>query len=122
LEIPAMQLSSTDSSVGSENLLLLPLHGQPTSSAFLGLPVAVHQEPEFLTLRDGGRRDRDLLPALRHYAEGGFKTLIWYTDHSPLGKNQQRKLVEALGPPLINERKMLVWSLAPLTEAEAEAP
>lgn len=122
LEIPAMQLSPTDSSVGSENLLLLPLHGQPTSSAFLGLPVAVHQEPEFLTLRDGGRRDRELLPALRHYAEGGFKTVIWYTDHSPLGKNAQRKLNEALGPPLINERKMLVWSLAPLTEAEAEAP
>lgn len=113
LEIPAVTTASRAQAPGGENLLLLPLHGQPISSSFLGLQPPVALSPDYTALRDRARRGADPGPALAALSAQGFRTLWWSTEHSPLGPAAQAAISASLGPPIHEADGVLVWRLTP---------
>ncbi|MBK9372115.1 MAG: hypothetical protein IPN01_38470 [Deltaproteobacteria bacterium] len=113
VEVPAVTTASRAQAPGGENLLLLPLHGQPISSSFLGLQPPIAQRPDYITLRDRVRRGADPAPALLGLRDQGFKTLWWSTEHSPLSAEAREAISASLGPPIHQAGGVLVWSLSP---------
>ncbi|MCK6523235.1 hypothetical protein L6R49_17610 [Myxococcota bacterium] len=113
LEIPAVTTASRAQAPGGENLLLLPLHGQPISSSFLGLQPPVATSPDYTTLRDRLRRGADPAPALKSLGDQGYRLLWWSSEHSPLSPEAEALISAELGPPLHQSGGLLVWSLAP---------
>lgn len=113
VEVPAVTTASRAKAPGGENLLLLPLHGQPISSSFLGLQPSIALSPDYITLRDRVRRGADPAPALEGLRAQGFGTLWWSTEHSPLSAEAREAISARLGPPLHQAGGVLVWSLSP---------
>ena len=111
LELPPNQDLLVRDSQGDENLYAATLHGRPLSGSFLGIPGWLGPAPEYRALHGVGERGAPFEPSF--WREKGFAYLVWYPRYAHLSPAGRASLGQALGPPVIDEAEVVVWSLGP---------